>query len=384
MEADQFQKLLQKCLSGGDQENWQKLTEELEREENAVLRQEWKRFTLLTPEDMLVDEGKMWAKVSRCQSEGKNRIKWGRQLLRYAAIIAIPLMTGVLGWALYQAREWDSPEKTVVSAMITPGSPRAILKLEGGKQIDLSVLSRDTLLSHRGTSIQLNSDHSLLYPEQKNNRQEIIYNTIMVPRAGEYRLTLADGTRVWLNADSELKYPVDFPSGPRRVFLRGEAYFEVAKNEKQPFLVEVGNMEVEVLGTKFNINASRIDGSYQTTLVEGKVRVSNHRTTESLVLRPDQQAQSKDGHFCVKEVDARVYTAWREGKFYFESEPLEEIAAQLERWYDVQFFFTRESLRKDEFTGVIRKDYTADRILDIITKTTNVKFEIRGRTISVF
>lgn len=384
MEADQFQKLLQKCLSGGDQENWQKLTEELEREENAVLRQEWKRFTLLTPEDMLVDEGKMWAKVSRCQSEGKNRIKWGRQLLRYAAIIAIPLLTGVLGWALYQAREWDSQEKTVVSAMITPGSPRAILKLEGGKQIDLSVLSQDTLLSHRGTSIQLNSDHSLLYPEQKNNRQEIIYNTIMVPRAGEYRLTLADGTRVWLNADSELKYPVDFPSGPRRVFLRGEAYFEVAKNEKQPFLVEVGNMEVEVLGTKFNINASRIDGSYQTTLVEGKVRVSNHRTTESLVLRPDQQAQSKDGHFCVKEVDARVYTAWREGKFYFESEPLEEIAAQLERWYDVQFFFTRESLRKDEFTGVIRKDYTADRILDIITKTTNVKFEIRGRTISVF
>lgn len=384
MEADQFQKLLQKCLSGGDQENWQKLTEELEREENAVLRQEWKRFTLLTPEDMLVDEGKMWAKVSRCQSEGKNRIKWGRQLLRYAAIIAFPLLTGVLGWALYQAREWHSQEKTVVSAMITPGSPRAILKLEGGKQIDLSVLSQDTLLSHRGTSIQLNSDHSLLYPEQKNNRQEIIYNTIMVPRAGEYRLTLADGTRVWLNADSELKYPVDFPSGPRRVFLRGEAYFEVAKNEKQPFFVEVGGMEVKVLGTKFNINASRLDGSYQTTLVEGKVRVSNHRTAESLVLRPDQQAQSKDGHFCVKEVDARVYTAWREGKFYFESEPLEEIAAQLERWYDVQFFFTRESLRKDEFTGVIRKDYTADRILDIITKTTNVKFEIRGRTISVF
>lgn len=384
MEADQFQKLLQKCLSGGDQENWQKLTEELEREENAVLRQEWKRFTLLTPEDMLVDEGKMWAKVSRCQSEGKNRIKWSRQLLRYAAIIAFPLLTGVLGWALYQAREWHSQEKTVVSAMITPGSPRAILKLEGGKQIDLSVLSQDTLLSHRGTSIQLNSDHSLLYPEQKNNRQEIIYNTIMVPRAGEYRLTLADGTRVWLNADSELKYPVDFPSGPRRVFLRGEAYFEVAKNEKQPFFVEVGGMEVKVLGTKFNINASRLDGSYQTTLVEGKVRVSNHRTAESLVLRPDQQAQSKDGHFCVKEVDARVYTAWREGKFYFESEPLEEIAAQLERWYDVQFFFTRESLRKDEFTGVIRKDYTADRILDIITKTTNVKFEIRGRTISVF
>lgn len=384
MEADQFQKILQKCLSGGNQEDWQKLTEELEREENAVLRQEWKRFTLLTPEDMLVDEGKMWAKVSRCQSEGKNRIKWSRQLLRYAAIIAFPLLTGVLGWALYQAREWHSQEKTVVSAMITPGSPRAILKLEGGKQIDLSVLSQDTLLSHRGTSIQLNSDHSLLYPEQKNNRQEIIYNTIMVPRAGEYRLTLADGTRVWLNADSELKYPVDFPSGPRRVFLRGEAYFEVAKNEKQPFFVEVGGMEVKVLGTKFNINASRLDGSYQTTLVEGKVRVSNHRTAESLVLLPDQQSEMRDGHFCVKEVDAQVYTAWREGKFYFESEPLEEIAAQLERWYDVQFFFTRESLRKDEFTGVIRKDYTADRILDIITKTTNVKFEIRGRTISVF
>lgn len=380
METDQIRKLIQKCLLEGDEEDWQKLAKELRRRENRALWREWKRLGTLKQEDLSVDKEKIWETVKGCQSVGNNRVWWHVHLLRYAAAILIPLTLGIWGW--HEIKQ-DASRETVVSATLEPGQLKAILRLEDGQQIDLSAISRDTVLIHQGMAVRLDSARGLYYSKQQMEVRELSYNTIIVPRAGEYRLVLSDGTVVWLNADSELKYPVNFQPDQRRVFLRGEAYFEVAKNEKQPFIVEVGGMKVNVLGTKFNVNASRVDGCWQTTLVEGKVRVSDGADTDGVVLLPNQQSELKNGHFYVKEVDASVYTAWRDGKFYFESEPLEEIAAQLERWYDVQFFFTRENLRKDKFTGVIRKDYTADQILDIITKTTNVKFEIHGRTISV-
>ena len=151
-----------------------------------------------------------------------------------------------------------------------------------------------------------------------------------------------------------------------------------------PFVVEVAAMEVKVLGTCFNINAARSDGGVQTTLVSGKVEVADRENAGKVVLFPNQQAELKKGRLTVKNVDAGAVTAWRQGKFYFESESLEEIAAQLERWYDVHFFFSCENLKQEEFTGVIRRDYSADRILEIIAKTTDVEFDIQGRTVTVY
>ena len=138
------------------------------------------------------------------------------------------------------------------------------------------------------------------------------------------------------------------------------------------------------MGTCFNINASRSDERIQTTLVSGKVEVSDRENARKVVLLPNQRAELKKGCLTVENVDAEEIIAWMQGKFYFESESLEEIAAQLERWYDIHFFFSRESLKQEEFTGVIRRDYTANRILEIITKTTNVEFDIKGRTVTVY
>ena len=197
-------------------------------------------------------------------------------------------------------------------------------------------------------------------------------------------MVLPDGSMVWLNSDSELKFPMNFAGERRKVFLKGEAYFEVVKNPDMPFIVEVAAMEVKVLGTCFNINASRSDERIQTTLVSGKVEVSDRENARKVVLLPNQRAELKKGCLTVENVDAEEIIAWMQGKFYFESESLEEIATQLERWYDIHFFFSRESLKQEEFTGVIRRDYTANRILEIITKTTNVEFDIKGRTVTVY
>lgn len=378
MEADQIQKLLEKCLSGGSAREWDALRTELEKDENAELRAGVFQLGDLPADGLRAAGDKMWREISRHKTSGRNLFL--RKLLRYAAVIAIPLLLGsVIFWA-HRLKQETAPLSV---AAFEPGHLRAILKLENGEQIDLAAAGRDTVFTRKGITIRLDSSRSVLFQSGKAEGEVTGYNTVVVPRGGEYRLVLADGTIVWLNSDSELKFPVAFTGAKRRVFLKGEAYFDVAKNPDLPFVVDVARMEVEVLGTQFNINAYREGGVFQTTLVSGKVQVYDLRKAEHVILLPNQQARVKDGHLSVLDVDASEYTSWREGKFYFESEPLLEIVAQLERWYDIDFFFSREELKNYEFTGVIRRDLSANQILDIIAKTTNVCFEIKGRTVTV-
>jgi ferric-dicitrate binding protein FerR (iron transport regulator) len=166
--------------------------------------------------------------------------------------------------------------------------------------------------------------------------------------------------------------------------LKGEAYFEVEPDPGKPFVVEIDNLDVTVLGTKFNVNGYASERALRTTLVQGSVQVSEHHRNQALLLQPNQQATYQDGILSAKEVDASAFTAWMEGRFYFESTPLKEIAAQLERWYDLDFLFEEEALERYEFTGVIRRDYTANQIIEIIEKTTDVKFRMNGRTVTVY
>lgn len=311
----------------------------------------------------------------------RRRVLWIR---RVAAALVLGL--GISGFFLF-LKDNQPAQNTVVplAAKMTlePGHRQAVLKMADGERIELGSIGEDTLLTRPGFVARLDASRSVFYSEKAVAGTTMDYHTIQVPRGGEYRLELADGSVVWLNSDSELKFPPAFNNKQRKVFLKGEAFFDVARNPSLPFVVEIGGMEVKVLGTRFNVNAYREDGVFQTTLVDGKVEVRDLQNNRRVVLVPDQQARLKDGQLFVHPVDASVYTAWIEGKFYFESESLLEIVAQLERWYDVEFFFTREELKYYEFTGVIRRDYAAERILDIIAKTTNVKFDIKGRTIMV-
>lgn len=310
-----------------------------------------------------------------------------RRILRTGGVAATLILgLGISGLFLFQ-KDNKPKQDTVVSLAakktLEPGRPQAVLKMVDGERIELGSIGQDTLLTRPGFAVRLDASRSVFYSEKAEVGATTDYNTLRVPRGGEYRLELADGSVVWLNSDSELKFPPAFNEKQRKVFLKGEAFFDVARNPSVPFVVEIGGMEVKVLGTRFNVNAYREDGVFQTTLVEGKVEVRDLQNDRQVVLLPDQQACLKDGQLFVHPVDASVYMAWIEGKFYFESESLLEIVAQLERWYDVEFFFTREELKHYEFTGVIRRDYAADRILDIIAKTTNVKFDIQGRMITV-
>lgn len=197
-------------------------------------------------------------------------------------------------------------------------------------------------------------------------------------------MELNDGTRVRLNADSELRFPVKFVSNERKVFLKGEAYFEVVHDTLRPFRVDVhDDAMIEVLGTEFNINAYPENDEIFTTLVRGKVRVADLQTDSTVVLLPNQQAALSGAGIDVKEVNPEDYITWINGRFYFEKMTLEEILIQLERWYDLQVFWTDEELKFYEFTGAVWRDNTIRQTLDMIEKTTDVRFTVSGRAVTV-
>lgn len=206
------------------------------------------------------------------------------------------------------------------------------------------------------------------------------YNTLIVPRGGEFSLELADGTRVWLNAESRLRYPVAFMGKERKVEMEGEVYFEVVKNNEKPFIVTVNGVDIRVLGTSFNVSAYQEE--VVTTLVEGKVQLK--RGDEQVVLSPNQQAIWSDDKFKVKQVDACNYVLWKEGIFYFEDVDLERILDDMARWYNVNIFYMNPTLKKMKFSVEIKRYEDINEILRRIEQTKRVKFEIKDRTINVY
>ena len=206
----------------------------------------------------------------------------------------------------------------------------------------------------------------------------------MIPRGGEYTLLLADGTKVYLNSVTKLRYPVSFASHERRVYLSGEAYFEVAHDSLHPFIVETEGMSVRVYGTEFNVNTYN-EGIIQTTLVNGKVGIRVPETGEEVFLQPNEMAEflNSFSSIRVKKVDTFVYTAWKDGKFVFENESIEEIMERLTRWYDIKVFFENESVKNQIFNGVITRFVDVEDVLHLIEGTATVKFGINGNMIIV-
>ncbi len=344
---------------------------------NESLREEFERLRRLP--DLSVNEKKIWDNIqSRVERKSRGR---ALRYLKYAAMIILPLCIGFGGWMIFRN---DKSLSVVTAETIVPGEPRAYLLLSGGERLALSSAVKDTVLVERGACVKVDSTGKVSYtPQESKLTEETVYNTIVVPRSGEYKLELADGTRVWLNSESELRYPVDFSGNLREVYLKGEGYFEVAPDAEKPFRVLVDDMVVRVLGTSFDVNAYRDRGGVLTTLVSGKVDILNDEGESLVVMQPNQQVDYKDGKATVKEVNSRRFTSWIEGKFYFEEMPLESIMDQLRRWYDIEVFFSGQDLKAYEFTGVIRKDFTAEQIFGIIEKTTGVKFNVVGRTVTI-
>ncbi len=376
---DHIGKILRRFLTRGETVNWDELRVELGKDEYAHVKEELLRMRTM---HVGVNRGRIWDKV---QESLQQKVKRQHlfQLIRYAAILILPLSVLLLFW-LHQEKELPPMNVAVVGVMDSTDMHKVYLVLEGGTKVDLSTPHVDTIRQDDGQLLAVDTLGKLVYNTVQEEVEELSYHKIVVPRGGEYTVELNDGTRVRLNADSELRFPVKFVGNERKVFLKGEAYFEVERDTSRPFRVDVhGDAIIEVLGTEFNVNAYPENAEIFATLVLGKVRVADLQTDSTVVLLPNQQAALSGAGINVKEVNPEDFISWINGRFYFEKMPLEEILIQLGRWYDLQVFWANEELKSYEFTGAIWRDNTIRQTLDMIEKTTDVCFTVSGRTVTV-
>ena len=376
---DHIGKILRRFLTRGETVNWDELRVELGKDEYAHVKEELLRMRTM---HVGVNRGRIWDKV---QESLQQKVKRQHlfQLIRYAAILILPLSVLLLFW-LHQEKELHPMNVAVVGVMDSTDMHKVYLVLEGGTKVDLSTPHVDTIRQDDGQLLAVDTLGKLVYNTVQEEVEELFYHKIVVPRGGEYTVELNDGTRVRLNADSELRFPVKFVGNERKVFLKGEAYFEVERDTSRPFRVDVhGDAIIEVLGTEFNVNAYPENAEIFATLVLGKVRVADLQTDSTVVLLPNQQAALSGAGINVKEVNPEDFISWINGRFYFEKMPLEEILIQLGRWYDLQVFWANEELKSYEFTGAIWRDNTIRQTLDMIEKTTDVCFTVSGRTVTV-
>lgn len=210
----------------------------------------------------------------------------------------------------------------------------------------------------------------------------VMYNKIEIPRGGEYKITLPDGTEVYLNSQTELRFPDNFNNSAERVvYVSGEAFFKVKKNEEQPFIVKCRDYSVKVLGTTFNISDYSDNDYSHTTLAEGKVELNFDG--HNILLKPGQQARLQAGSMEVKEVNVENYTTWMNNNFRFESENIEEILKRISRWYAVDVFYVNQSVKNYHFSGYLPRYANISEVLDLLGLTTDIRFEAKGKTILV-
>ena len=323
------------------------------------------------------------------EMEKKRRIKRiTLNYFKYAAVILVCVGVGyilkniILDNTIDEKKENTKPPLTV-SSIIEIGTDKAILTLEDGSNIDL-----EKGKALRTKNLQSNGEE-LIYDSSTSENTEIAYNFLTIPRGGQFQLKLSDGTSVWLNSESRMKYPVAFQKGKTREveLVYGEAYFEVSSSKLHDgaiFKVLNSSQVIEVLGTEFNLKAYRDETNVYTTLVEGKVVINT--SLDKKILAPNQQStlDINNNSIVVRPVNVNDEISWRKGLFSFKSKSLEEIAKVLSRWYDVDIFFSRPELKNVKFNGVLRKDETIEEILNNILTTNYIKdYEVKDKRITL-
>ena len=296
------------------------------------------------------------------------RPKW----LKYAAVV-LPVLLSITLWYTWK-EEMKNKQATV--ARLNP-----VLTLDNGEKYQLDPEEQTEIYVNEEVKAY-QAGGGLIY-DTTARQEENKYNRIEVPRGSEYWIVLPDGTRVWLNAATELKYPVAFHAKERRVYLKGEAYFEVAPDKNRPFYVETEEVKVRVLGTVFDVNTHYTRG-VRTVLVEGAVALEWGDQKE-IRMKPGELADfdRTTTEVTLKEVDVTSYISWKEGYFVFEDEPLEEIMHTLSLWYDKEFLFVGKRSRALHFSGHIKRYERIETILSAITDVTGVEFRMNGQIILI-
>ena len=321
----------------------------------------------------------------------RSRLPW--YMLAAAAIVILLFTAGLYS---YHLKSNEIIKEEVVVVPIKAGDNKAVLTLGDGTKINLNDAANGKIAEHAGIIVSKLHDGQLVYtvlPSKGKNeggtKEQMHFNIIETPKGGQYQIGLPDGTRVWLNASSSLKYPTEFEGNERRVELKGEGYFEVAKSYKhgqpQRFIVTTASQEVEVLGTHFNINAYPEEGRVRTTLLEGCVKVINLSHSKGgadfRLLKPNQQSVLEGQKFDVDNVNVEEVIAWKTGFFVYNNEDLKMIMRKLSRWYDIDVNY-EGNFDDLTFSGSVSRSKNLDEALKILALTGDVKFKVEGRRVT--
>ncbi|WP_282016559.1 FecR family protein [Marinifilum flexuosum] len=316
-----------------------------------------------------IDQEKSWEKIANQVPELKTKVIRLRTVLKWAAIIMLPLLA-----TTYMLNEvyW-----TKDSAIVEAGSSKATLELSNGKTIYLEDYQGKDITSGK-EKLASNTNNELVYQQGDAIEKVLKYNTIKTPIQGEYYMQLSDGTRIWLNAQTEIQFPEKFGKGKREVkLISGEAYFAVAKEKERPFDVYLNDgSKVEVLGTEFNVMAYQDESEIQTTLVEGSVQFS--KESKDVILKPGEQVglNLASNKMEVREVRTSIYTAWKDGKFVFNREPMESVLRKMSRWYGVKVICDDEAVLKRRISGVTDRYEDIDKLINLIEEISPIELEL--------
>lgn len=367
-------------------------------EEEHVELQEWtekdvqnkKMFNRLTDKEYVDMEMRRHRAVNvkkaqadmqaRIERDFKTENKSHRYFYRMVGVAAAILLLIGTTFYIYNASNTPTTRSIVAEiqdSAVSHGKTVAVLTLDNGQSVRLG---EDSI----GNAKAMNN---IIAENTKGTKEETVVLNLETPRGGEFKVTLEDGTEVWLNAQSQLRYPESFEGKERRVSLEGEAYFKVAKDAEKPFFVESGGQVVRVLGTEFNINSYGDDDNVYTTLVTGSVALKpqNERVGE-LVLTPGHQAiyDKTDRHADVRTVDAGIITSWRTGSFVFENQTLQQIMITLSRWYDFDYEFQKPKLKNIVFMGSVPRYGDFNDVLHILETSGNIKFKLNGKHLMIY
>ena len=349
-----------------------------------------RQFRKILQTEMRVSAAGKWRRLDRTQERVWERITpalvnrkerlylWG---MRIVAIIIV-LIGVFFAWQIRQApTEKFIPVAEVVK--IESGSPKAILVMNAGEPIELKEGESRQVADVFGVKVIQDSTGGLRFEDREGAEEEIGKSSVIVPEKGEYFVILSDGTKVWINSDSELEFPNRFGEDIREVKLKGEAYFEVTSDSRKPFYVLAGETKVHVLGPAFNVSAYREDRQTEVALLRGKVSFDVKDKVYVLVPGEIATLNRESGETIVRKGDVAAIVDWKAGRFNFEDMSLEELTVKLSRWYGVTFVFSDEAVKKLRFSGAMTKYRTLDYVLDMISKTTDVTFSLKENRVTV-
>lgn len=347
-------------------------------------------YSRMQEEDWLVEKMRTVLKIEATQDcvdfikhyHESRKLYIRKLIVRYVAIVLFFLSAGAGYWYL---KGFEPADSQLAGPTVPVDKKEVILTLGSGEQLILQHADSTAIREESGTLLNISGNQLSYLPLPETTVRQIEYNELYIPRGGEYFLSLTDGTKVWLNSESSLRYPVVFNGQKRIVYLEGEAFFRVAEDPQHPFVVMAGNSKTEVLGTEFNLRAYPDEAVISATLVKGSVRLSVAEEQQGLVLSPGEQGNvvKVNGLLSKHLVDIYLYTSWKDGRFVFKSSRMEDLLEVLSRWYDVEIFYQNPAVKDLRFTGDLCKTEHIDALLNIIEQNGLVAFERKEDSIVV-